>query len=184
MCETNWIIIHAWKSSYFEKLYITELCIVVYNQGGMHDGMCSWMHNLNLEAYVNTLMTKIQTFRWNQKIEFIYCWLTCLICVEKSFFQGEGLSKVEIQHYWYFTERPGALPTYMSHFSYACKTEGENGISHLISALCVNCLSAIPEYSRIIDNSIIWMCIWCGLLQKLHKIKKSEHLNSKVSFKL
>ena len=62
--------------------------------------------------------------------------------------------------------------------------QGENGISHLISALCINCLSAIPEYSRIIDYSIIWMCIWCGLLQKLHKIKKSEHLNSKVSFKL
>ena len=76
------------------------------------------------------------------------------------------------------------LETYMSHFSYACKTEGENGISHLISALCVNCLSAIPEYSRIIDYSIIWMCIWCGPLQKLHKIKKFELLNSKVSFKL
>ena len=73
---------------------------------------------------------------------------------------------------------------YMSHFSYACKTKGENGISHLISILCVNCLSAILEYSRIIDYSIIWMCIWCGLLQKLHKIKKSELLNSKVSFKL
>ena len=72
----------------------------------------------------------------------------------------------------------------MSHFRYACKTEGENGISRLISALCVNCLSSIPEYSRIIDYSIIWMCIWCGLLQKLHKIKKSELLNSKVSFKL
>ena len=72
----------------------------------------------------------------------------------------------------------------MSHFSYACKTEGENGISHLIYALCVNCLSTVPEYSRIIDHSIIWMCIWCGLLQKLHKTKKSEHLNSKVSFKL
>ena len=72
----------------------------------------------------------------------------------------------------------------MSHFSYACKTEGENGISRLISALCVNCLSTIPEYSRNIDHSIIWMCIWCGLLQKLHKIKNSEHLNSKVSFKL
>ena len=52
----------------------------------------------------------------------------------------------------------------------------------LNSVLCVNCLSAIQEYSRIIDHSIIWMCIWCGLLQKLHKIKKSEHLNSKVSF--
>ena len=53
---------------------------------------------------------------------------------------------------------------YMSHFSYACKTEGENGISCLISAVCVNCLSAIPEYSRFIDYSIIWMSIWCGLL--------------------
>ena len=72
----------------------------------------------------------------------------------------------------------------MSHFSYACKTEGKNGISRLISTLCVNCLSSIPEYSRIIDYSIIWMCIWCGLLQKLHKIKKSELLNSKVSSKL
>ena len=37
----------------------------------------------------------------------------------------------------------------MSHFSYACKTEGKNGISHLISAVCINCLSAIPEYSRL-----------------------------------
>ena len=43
----------------------------------------------------------------------------------------------------------------MSHFSYSCKTEGENGISYLISALCIKCLSAIPEYSRIIDYSII-----------------------------
>ena len=73
---------------------------------------------------------------------------------------------------------------HMSHFSYACKTEGKNGISNLISALCINCLSSIPEYSRIIDYSIIWMCIWCGLLQKLHKIKKSKLLNSKVSLKL
>ena len=48
---------------------------------------------------------------------------------------------------------------YMSHFSYACKTEGENGISRLISALCINCLSAVPEYSRFIDYSIIWMSI-------------------------
>ena len=38
---------------------------------------------------------------------------------------------------------------YMSRFAYACKTEGENGISRLISALCVNCLSSIPEYSRL-----------------------------------
>ena len=73
---------------------------------------------------------------------------------------------------------------YMSHFAYACKTEGENGISRLISALCVNCLISIPEYSRIIDYSIIWMCIWCGLLKKLYKIKKSELLNSKVYSKV
>ena len=71
----------------------------------------------------------------------------------------------------FFTHIP-VIVIHMSHFSYACKTKGENGISHLISALCVNCLSAILEYSRIIDYSIIWMCIWCGLLQKLHKIKK------------
>ena len=38
---------------------------------------------------------------------------------------------------------------YMSYFAYACKTEGKNGISHLISALCVNCLISIPEYSRL-----------------------------------
>ena len=38
---------------------------------------------------------------------------------------------------------------YMSYFAYACKTEGKNGISHLISGLCVNCLSSIPEYSRL-----------------------------------
>ena len=37
----------------------------------------------------------------------------------------------------------------MSYFAYACKTKGQNGISHLISALCVNCLSSIPEYSRL-----------------------------------
>ena len=72
----------------------------------------------------------------------------------------------------------------MSYFAYACKTEGKNGISRLISALCVNCLNSIPEYSRIIDYSIIWMCIWCGLLQKLYKIKKSELLNSKVYSKV
>ena len=41
------------------------------------------------------------------------------------------------------------MGTNMSHFSYACKTEGKNGISHLISGLCVNCLSAILEYSRL-----------------------------------
>ena len=38
---------------------------------------------------------------------------------------------------------------YMSHFAYACKTEGKNGISRLISGLCVNCLISILEYSRL-----------------------------------
>ena len=37
----------------------------------------------------------------------------------------------------------------MSYFAYACKAEGKNGISRLISALCVNCLISIPEYSRL-----------------------------------
>ena len=63
------------------------------------------------------------------------------------------------------------MEIYMSHFSYMCKTKGENEISHLISALCVNRLSVIPEYSRFIDYSIIWMSMWCGLPQKLHKIE-------------
>ena len=38
---------------------------------------------------------------------------------------------------------------HMSHYAYACKTEGQNGISRLISGLCVNCLISIPEYSRL-----------------------------------
>ena len=38
---------------------------------------------------------------------------------------------------------------YMSHFASACKTEGQNGICRLISALCINCLSSISEYSRL-----------------------------------
>ena len=42
--------------------------------------------------------------------------------------------------------------TYMSHFSYSCKTEGENGISHLISALCVNCKFTSEHYSGIFQN--------------------------------
>ena len=37
----------------------------------------------------------------------------------------------------------------VSYFAYTCKTEGKNGISRLISGLCVNCLSSIPEYSRL-----------------------------------
>ena len=88
---------------------------------------------------------------------------------------------------WHFTYGVTSIKNakiYMSYFAYACKTEGKNGLSRLISTLCVNCLNSIPEYSRIIDYSIIWMCIWCGLLQKLYKIKKSELLNSKVYSKV
>ena len=50
------------------------------------------------------------------------------------------------------------LKKHMSHFAYACKTEGKNGISHLISALCVNCLISIPEYSRLnhLDVHLVW----------------------------
>ena len=47
---------------------------------------------------------------------------------------------------------------YMSHFAYACKTEGKNGISRLISALCINCLISIQEYSRLnlLDVHLVW----------------------------
>ena len=41
---------------------------------------------------------------------------------------------------------------YMSHFSYSCKTEGENGISRLISTLCVNCKFTSERYSGIFQN--------------------------------
>ena len=47
---------------------------------------------------------------------------------------------------------------YMSHFAYACKTEGKNGISCLISTLCINCLISILEYSRLnhLDVHLVW----------------------------
>ena len=48
-----------------------------------------------------------------------------------------------------FGSRVTVTNIYMSHFAYACKTEGQNGISRLISGLCVNCLISIPEYSRL-----------------------------------
>ena len=74
---------------------------------------------------------------------------------------------------------------HMSHFSYSCKIEWENGISCLISALCVNCKftsehssGIVQKYSRNANYSTIWLCIWYGLLQKLEKDK--IHLNSQV----
>ena len=79
----------------------------------------------------------------------------------------------------------------MYHFSYSCKTERENGICRWISTLCINrkftseCYSGIfPKYSQIIDYSIIWMCIWYGLIQKPKIWPLCFHLNSQVSFKL
>ena len=47
---------------------------------------------------------------------------------------------------------------FMKIFAYACKTEGKNGISRLISTLCVNCLISIPEYSRLnhLDVHLVW----------------------------
>ena len=98
---------------------------------------------------------------------------------EESNFQGDSMLSKAVSMF-----KRARIGNDMSYFAYACKTEGKNGISHLISALCVNCLNSIPEYSRIIDYSIIWMCIWGGLLQKLYKIKKSELLNSKVYSKV
>ena len=47
----------------------------------------------------------------------------------------------------------------MSHFAYACKTEGKNGISRLISGLCINCLISIPEYSRL-NHLDVHLNIW------------------------
>ena len=69
----------------------------------------------------------------------------------------------------------------MSHFSYACKTEGKNGISRLISTLCVK-LS--ERYSGIFQTQSSGCASGVDHFKKLHKIKNSEHLNSKVSFKL
>ena len=78
----------------------------------------------------------------------------------------------------------------MSHFSYSCKIKRENGISCLISTLCVNCKftsecnsGIFQKYSRNVDYSTIWLCIWYGLLQKLEKDKIWPfclHLNSQV----
>ena len=41
---------------------------------------------------------------------------------------------------------------HMSHFSYMCKTEGENRFSHLISTLCINCKFTPQRYSGIFQN--------------------------------
>ena len=43
------------------------------------------------------------------------------------------------------------------HIYVSLRLRVQNGISRLISALCVNCLISILEYSRIIDYSIIWL---------------------------
>ena len=131
---------------------------------------------LHILLHDYTQIIKVTMDKFQTKTMMVIPPFTIHLCCPLHFFSSSHLRSSCVINF--------VIYTYMSHFSYACKTEGENGISRLISTLCVNCLSYIPEYSRIIDYSIIWMCIWCGLLQKLHKIKKSELLNSKVSFKL
>ena len=57
-----------------------------------------------------------------------------------------------LDQHLYLTTPVMNIYLHISYFSYACKTEGEKEISRLFSTLCVNCLSAIPEYSRFILN--------------------------------
>ena len=110
---------------------------------------------------------------------WIHCWVTCYIMFFLGFLE---IVPKRTKDSW-FSYITVYLNRYVS-LRLRVQNRRKNGISHLISALCVNCLISIPEYSRIIDYSIIWMCIWCGLLQKLYKIKKSELLNSKVYSKV
>ena len=101
------------------------------------------------------------------------------------FYGAVALALLILRYKWKDTHRP--FKVCIEYVSLRLRVQNrrkKNGISHLISALCINCMISIPEYSRIIDYSIIWMCIWCGLLQKLYKIKKSELLNSKVYSKV
>ena len=58
----------------------------------------------------------------------------------------------------------------------------QNGISHLISALCVNCLISIPEYSRIrlrvqngISRLISALCVNC--LISIPEYSRLNHLD-------
>ena len=100
-------------------------------------------------------------------------WSAVLFCEENSFkkyfwtrsaLSGFPLFRTDKIPYsmifpGFFSKFPGILSLFlqydfqvvsnMSHFAYACKTEGQNGISRLISGLCVNCLISIPEYSRL-----------------------------------
>ena len=41
---------------------------------------------------------------------------------------------------------------YMSHYSYSWKIKRQNGISRLLSALCVNCKFTSERNSRIFQN--------------------------------
>ena len=63
---------------------------------------------------------------------------------QKAFNQGRSYSHQDPNHgEWSQGENDNNDPNGQR------KTEGQNGISRLISALCVNCLSSIPEYSRL-----------------------------------
>ena len=44
--------------------------------------------------------------------------------------------------------------TYMSHFAYACKTEGKNGISRLISELLRTLDSSLRDHLFVLQNEV------------------------------
>ena len=75
----------------------------------------------------------------------------------------------------------------MSHFSYSCKTERENGISHLNSALCINCKFTSECNSGIFQNYLLPNHLDVHLVQTTSETSIWPfcfHLNSQVSFKL
>ena len=48
----------------------------------------------------------------------------------------------------------GKKHTYMSHFAYACKTEGQNGISRLISELLRTLDSSLRDRLFVLQNEV------------------------------
>ena len=45
---------------------------------------------------------------------------------------------------------------YMSYFAYACKTEGKNGISRLISKLLRTLDSSLRDRLFVLQNEVFW----------------------------
>ena len=48
------------------------------------------------------------------------------------------------------------MKTYMSYFAYACKTEGKNGISRLISELLRTLDSSLRDRLFVLQNEVFW----------------------------